>query len=149
MDTLGRVSIFLLYVFLVSLFYDIYKENKTMKTFKNLLIGLLVIASMSGCGLLCRHKQNTPDTYATSMRILYERDFTVAQFDSICVADTIPRDLKLWKSYSMRDYETNKPITEYLYIKRLGANEEMFRVMMPTDSTYNIIKRITYVNKEE
>ena len=136
-------------VVLVSLFRDIYMKNEIMKTFKNLLIGLLVIASMSGCGLLCRHRQNDQETYATSMRILYERDFSRAQFDSICVADTIPVDLKLWKSYSMRDYETNKLITEYLYIKRLGANEEMFRLMMPTDSTYNIIKRITYVNKEE
>ena len=72
-----------------------------MKAFKNFLLGLLVIASMSGCGLLCKQKQNTDgQNYGTSMKILYEKDFTHAQFDSICVADTLPMDLEQWKPYS-------------------------------------------------
>jgi uncharacterized protein YceK len=123
--------------------------NDTMKALKNFLLGLLVIASMSGCGLMCKQKQQTPTTYGTSMRILYDRDFTRAQFDSICVADTIPMNLELWKAYSSRDYETSAVITEYMYIKRLGANEELFRLMIKEEDLYNIYKRITYGNKEE
>lgn len=123
-----------------------------MKTFKNFLLGLLVIASMSGCGLLWKRERPQPNegVYgATAMRILYDKDFTRVQFDSICVADTIPPDLKLWKSYSVRDYETGKPITEYMYIKRLGVSEELFRLMVKTENNYNIYKRVTYGIKEE
>ena len=113
--------------------------------------GLLMIAiglSLVSCGLF-RKAPTTPENYGLSMRILYNREFTYTQFDSICVADTIPANLSLWKAYSSRDYETNNIITEYLYIKRLGANEEMFRLIMVNDSTYNIYKRITYGNKEK
>ena len=113
--------------------------------------GLLMIAiglSLVSCGLF-RKAPTTPENYGLSMRILYNREFTYTQFDSICVADTIPANLSLWKAYSSRDYETNSIITEYLYIKRLGANEEMFRLIMVNDSTYNIYKRITYGNKEK
>ena len=122
---------------------------KTMKSIKTILFGLLVAISIGGCGLIGKHRPNQPDTYGTSMRILYDRNFSYAQFDSICVADTIPLDLRLWKAYSARDYETNAIINEYMYIKRLGNNEELFRLMMVNDTTYNIYKRITYGNKEE
>lgn len=116
-----------------------------MKAFKNFLLGLLVIASMSGCGLLCKQKQEVPETYGVNMKILYERDFTHAQFDSICVADAIPMNLELWKAYSTRDYETNKVITEYMFIKKLEKNgEEIYRLMIVDEDTYNIYKRITY-----
>ena len=120
-----------------------------MKTFKTFILGLLVLVSMSGCGLLCKQKQKDPETYGTSMRILYERDFTYRQFDSICVADTIPNNLDLWKAYYQFDYETNNAVIEYLYIKRLGASEELYRLMVIDEDTYNIYKRITYGNKEE
>lgn len=120
-----------------------------MKTFKTFLLSLLLITSVSGCGLLCKQKQKDPETYGTSMRILYDKDFTYKQFDSICVADTIPNNLELWKPYSQFDYETNKAITEYLYIKRLGVNEEIYRLMVIDEDTYNIYKRITYGTKEE
>ena len=113
--------------------------------------GLLMIAvglSLVGCGLF-RKAPTTPENYGLSMRILYDREFTRAQFDSICVADTIPMNLDLWKAYSTNDYETNDIITEYLYIKRLGLNEELFRLMIKDEDTYNIYKRITYGNKEK
>lgn len=116
-----------------------------MKSFKNFLFGLLVTVSISGCGLLCRQKQEVTETYGVSMRILYDKDFTHAQFDSICVADAIPVDLELWKSYSSRDYETNKVVTEYMFIKKLEKNgEEIYRLMIVDENTYNIYKRITY-----
>lgn len=122
-----------------------------MKTFKSFLLGLLVIVSMSGCGLLCKQKQNTDgQNYGTSMKILYEKDFTHAQFDSICVADTLPMDLEQWKPYSSIDYETSQGITEYLFIKSLEKDGEViYRLIVVDEDTYNIYKRITYVNKEE
>ena len=113
--------------------------------------GLLMAAvsfSLFGCGLF-RKAPTVPETYGMGMRILYDRNFSYAQFDSICVADTIPADLNLWKLYSATDYETNATIDEYMYIKRLGKDEEIFRLMMVNDSTYNIYKRITYGDKEE
>lgn len=128
--------------------FDIYRKTKTMKNW--IKRGLLMIAvsfSLFGCGLF-RKAPVTQETYGLSMKIIYDKNFSYAQFDSICVADTIPLDLKLWKMYSTTDYETNAIINEYMYIKRLGSNEELFRLMMVNDSTYNIYKRITYGNKE-
>jgi hypothetical protein len=84
------------------------------------------------------------------MRILYDKDFTYAQFDSICVADAIPMNLEQWKAYTSRDYETNNIITEYMFIKALEANGEViYRLMIVDEDTYNIYKRITYGNKEK
>lgn len=122
-----------------------------MKAFKNFLLGLLVIFSMTSCGLLFKQKQNNdPQTYGTSMRILYDKDFTYAQFDSICVVDVIPQDLEQWISHSAQDYETGKMITEYLFIKSIDSNnEEIYRLIILDEDTYNIYKRITYVDKEE
>ena len=128
---------------------DIYKKNKDMKNWiKNGLLMVAIGLSLVSCGLF-KKAPTTPENYGLSMRILYDREFTYAQFDSICVADTIPINLDLWKAYSTRDYETNDIITEYLYIKRLGNNEEMFRLMIKDEDTYNIYKRITYGNKEK
>ena len=119
-----------------------------MRALKAFFVAILVIVSVGGCGLLRRQKmQDVP--YGASMRILYNRDFTRHQFDSICEADTIPSDLKLWKRYSTKDFETDSVIVEHLYIKRLGVNEEIFRLMVKGDDRYNIYKRVTYGDKEE
>lgn len=110
---------------------------------------LAISFSLFGCGIF-KKAATVPETYGASMRILYDREFTYAQFDSICVADTIPMNLELWKAYSQRDFETNNVITEYLYIKRLGlGGEELFRLMIIDEDKYNIYKRITYGNKEK
>ena len=114
--------------------------------------GLLMIAvglSLVSCGLF-RKAPTTPENYGLSMRILYDREFTRAQFDSICVADAIPMNLEQWKAYTSRDYETNNIITEYMFIKALEANGEViYRLMIVDEDTYNIYKRITYGNKEK
>ena len=121
-----------------------------MKGIKAFLLGMVVMFSMTSCGLLFKQKQNPPETYGTSMRILYDKNFTYAQFDSICVVDVIPIDLGEWKSHTTVDYETNKPITEYLYIKSIDSNnEEIYRLIILDQDTYNIYKRITYGDKEE
>ena len=125
------------------------RKTKHMKNWiKNGLLMIAVGLSLVSCGLF-RKAPTTSENYGLSMRILYDREFTHAQFDSICVADTIPANLDLWKAYFTRDFETNDVITEYLYIKRLGLNEELFRLMIKDEDTYNIYKRITYGNKEK
>jgi hypothetical protein len=73
----------------------------------------------------------------------YELTINKQQLDSICLVDTLS-SLDKWIVSSYRDYETKKGVNKYLYIKSLGAEEQIYILSTPNDSIYNIIKRITY-----
>ena len=72
----------------------------------------------------------------------FERDFTLAQFDSICKADNISKNLDKWHKLQATDGETHYTITEYLYIKSLGNNECIYRLVKKPNNIYKITKRI-------
>lgn len=78
------------------------------------------------------------------MKNAFESVFTKSQFDSICIVDTLPVDLEFWHKLYYRDYETRQPKTEYLFIKRLGKQESIYRLEPTDDSKYKITKRITF-----
>ena len=81
--------------------------------------------------------------YGVSMKNAFERVFTVIQFDSICKADKISKDLTKWHSLSSRDGDTNEVFTEYLYITYRGNQEIVYRLIKVDNSHYKITKRIT------
>ncbi len=120
-----------------------------MKKFLNILLVFLIGAAISSCCLFRKvpQKQTTDMVLAGSMKIVYERDFNPYQFDSLCVADTIPQLLTKWRKSNIYDYETQKSIDEYLYIKRLGTNESIYRLILKDEETYNVRKRIVYETK--
>lgn len=123
------------------------------RIFKILTV-LLVTVSIFGCGPLRRlcHKNNNDDQsgkYAYSMQIVFDKKFNLYQFDSLCVADTLPILLTKWRKISVQDYESKETIEEYLYIKRLGKNESTYRLIKEDEETYNINKRVVYGAKKE
>ena len=88
----------------------------------------------------------SPDTtivlYGGYMRNSYEKVFTQYQFDSICKVDYISNDLKNWHIFSSRDGETQEAFSEYMYIKQIGQNEIIYRLLKTRDGKYKITKRI-------
>jgi len=68
--------------------------------------------------------------------------YSYAQFDSMCVADTLPSDLTMWKSIGFVDYETNAKNKLFLYMKSNGRNETMYKVEDTSDDSIKIIKRL-------
>ena len=87
--------------------------------------------------------ESSNDVYGAHMLNAFENYYTKAQFDSICDVDNINPDLQQWHILSLRDYETNENVSQYLYIKSLGANEIIYRVHPLDSNTYKITKRIT------
>lgn len=100
---------------------------------------IITIFLILSCGV---SKKNTTTENPTSMMILLDTTFTKFQFDSLCVADTINPNYKEWLVMSFIDYETNKTINEYTYIKTLNEDEIMYRLIID-ETEYNIIKRLT------
>ena len=89
------------------------------------------------------------ENYGVTMKIVFDRQFNLHQFDSLCVADTLPVLLTKWRKITIDDYETDRTLEEYLYIKRLGKNESTYRLIKENEELYNINKRVVYETREE
>ena len=103
---------------------------------RKLLFGAL-LAFLVACG---SQKQVSKETYGMSMKNAFENVFSKAQFDSICFADSLPTDLRKWQRTQFRDFETREGETMYLFIKRLGKGEQIYRLEERGDS-FKITKR--------
>lgn len=70
-------------------------------------------------------------------------NYSIEQFDSMCVADTLPRSLDGWKFMGFKDYETNEKVYLYFYIKENGKNEVVYKLEKINNiDSIKIIKRI-------
>ena len=67
--------------------------------------------------------------------------YTIYQFDSMCVADTLPSDIRDWQTVSLKDYESNNKIVWFVYAKFLSDKDVLYRVER-VGSDYRIIKRV-------
>ncbi len=83
------------------------------------------------------------NVYGLSMRNMYERVYTPYQFDSICKADHISKDLNKWHIFASRDGETGEPFQEYMYILSSRDKEIIYRLIKTNNGNYKITKRIT------
>lgn len=129
---------------------------KNFKIVKNIFLCLIFLLTFSGsCG------KNIPSTvYEDSVLVVqddssfvfgqsgmknqFERNFTQQQFDSICRVDKISNNLNEWYVFASRDAETKEPLAEYMFIKDLGLNECIYRLIKNDDGTYHITKRVIY-----
>lgn len=86
----------------------------------------------------------TTDTIAgyNMMMNQFSGSFTELQFDSICVADGIERDLSKWHTFSFIDFEDGDSIFEYLWIKEYSANNEAIYIVTQDTVGYLITKRV-------
>jgi hypothetical protein len=63
------------------------------------------------------------------------------QLDSICNVESIPEDLEKWHGNVLYDYETNKEISQYIFIKEYNKKKEVIYTITIADSIYYFKKR--------
>ena len=101
--------------------------------------------SLSGCGMLSRlfHKDsdNTEVTIGTPSMYQVDYEYTGYQVDSMCVADSLPRNFDDWLRRAYQDYETSEYIVRYMYIRDLNDNYEMIYIITPRGEIYVVSKR--------
>lgn len=75
-----------------------------------------------------------------SIRSMYKQ----YQFDSICQVERLPNDLDKWHGNFLYDYETNKKIAQYIFIKNIDRKNEIIYTITvnDNDSVYYFAKRI-------
>ncbi len=86
---------------------------------RKIFLFLLVFLSLSGCGLFKKTHKTT--TQENPYDIIYSRtidNMTLAQFDSVCVADTLLGQLDDWYTSYFVDEETKETIAKHIYIKQ-------------------------------
>ena len=69
-------------------------------------------------------------------------NYSIAQFDSMCVSDTLPNDFSKWEVLWLKDDETGAKITLYIYMKESGKNESSYKVEKISNDSVKIIKRV-------
>lgn len=131
---------------------------KNFKILKSIFLCLIFLLTFSGS---CERKSTVSTITQDSVLVIqddsssfvfgqsgmknqFERNFTRQQFDSICRADKISNNLNEWYIFSSRDAETKEPLAEYMFIKDLGLNECIYRLIKNDDGTYHITKRVIY-----
>ncbi|MCH5167521.1 MAG: hypothetical protein J1F35_06450 [Erysipelotrichales bacterium] len=95
----------------------------------------------------CKSSNPTPiepksEIFSSQMMNAFEGYYSTLQFDSICQADNINKDLKKWRKLKLIDGETGEDVTQYIYIQSLGENEVIYRVQIINSSKMKITKRI-------
>ena len=70
------------------------------------------------------------------------KKYSMQQFDSMCVADKLPRNLTDWKFLGLKEYESNDRVSLFMYMKRGNLTETVYRVEDTMDDSVTIIKRV-------
>ena len=107
---------------------------------KSFIFTLLIIFA---CACSTFKTIDVSNSFGTKMQNAFEGYYTIEQFDSICIADTINPNIKEWQKLSIRDYESGEDASQYFYIKSLGEHENIYRVFYVNDSILKITKRVT------
>lgn len=107
-----------------------------MKKLFYLLFGFMVLA--------CSPKvvNGGDEELGNIMANAINKKVSLAQFDSICIADTLPNKLSEWKFLGLKEYESNIRVSLFMYLKRSGKTESMYRVEETMDDSVKIIKRV-------
>lgn len=107
---------------------------------RTIYIFFIVLISLFACNTV---KQPYVTEYDNIMFNTYESYYNQSQLDSICTVDGLEYDLDEWIQVYLRDDETKEVIFQYLYIKKLGENEIIYRVEKINGNLYKITKRVT------
>lgn len=131
-----RIHRILIVLFIMVLTFGIFYNCQTLNDRTPYIQGTHIVTDTTYSGTIY-------SVYGLSMKNAFEREFTLIQFDSICKADNISKDLTKWHSLSSKDGETNEIFTQYLYITYKGNQEIVYRLIKIDNSHYKITKRIT------
>lgn len=70
--------------------------------------------------------------------------YSMEQFDSMCVADSLPRNLGYWDYLGLKDYESNQRTALFFYMKNIGTDDVLYKVEETMDDSVKIIKKLMY-----
>jgi hypothetical protein len=70
--------------------------------------------------------------------------YSMAQFDSMCVADSLPRNLGHWEFLGLKDYESHERTALFFYMKNIGTDDILYKVEETMDDSVKITKRLMY-----
>jgi hypothetical protein len=82
------------------------------------------------------------ENMGNTMLLNFNGKLSMEQFDSMCVADTLPKSLMDWKFLGLKDYESNQRVSLFMYMKRNNKEEIMYRAENTMDDSVKIIKRL-------
>ncbi len=105
---------------------------------KKIFLSLISVIVLSCTPRYFSYESEKGDTMLKTMNGKYSNE----QFDSMCVADTLPRSILSWKYIDFKDYETNEKIGIYFFIKERGKTESVYKVEKINNDSVKIIKRI-------
>lgn len=105
---------------------------------KKILVLFILLLALSCTPKIVINDSNKGDIMIKTMNGNYSNE----QFDSMCVADTLPNDFSKWQTFYAADYETGDKIIIYLYLKECGTNESVYKVECISDDSVKIIKRV-------
>jgi hypothetical protein len=94
------------------------------------------------CVLSCTPKVIEKIDKGNIMVNVMKGKYSYAQFDSMCIADTLPRNLTDWKFLGLVEYETKDKHSLFLYMKSNGRNEVVYKVEELMSDSVKITKRI-------
>lgn len=108
---------------------------------------VLLISCDVSCGSMNNNQSSdsiemVSNTSKPMMMNTFENDFTKLQFDSICRVEKISNKLSDWHMFMSRDAETKEVFQEYMYIKSVGKNEAIYRLLIKENNIYRLTKRI-------
>ena len=78
-----------------------------------------------------------------NMKNSFNNEFTKDQFDSICIVDKLPNNLKKWDSLPLIDGENRSRAVKYMFIQRMDSLEVLY-ILKKINNKYKLNKRITY-----
>ena len=108
-----------------------------------------IFAFIIGFGMLaCSPKITTDGGEANIGNVMItaiDKKISMAQFDSLCIADTLPRKLGYWDFLGLKNYEDNQRVTLFSYMKKDGT---VYRVEETMDDSVKIRKRMIILLEE-
>ena len=112
------------------------------KRFIVLVFLLLALLSSVACGPTEKLGKKDNTLFSTGSRMyMTTNTYTNYQLDSMCVVDTLPKDLNQWVKGTYTDFETNAYIIRYMYIKELAIDYEITYIVTPRQDIYIVQKR--------
>ena len=102
------------------------------------IFGLILGFALLSCTPKITESVEKGDIMVNTMKGKY----SMAQFDSMCVADTLPRTLTEWKFTGLMEYESRDKHSLFLYMKTNGRYEAVYKVEETMDDSVKITKRI-------
>lgn len=135
-----------------------YKTQVTMKKLRTLIITLLSVLILVGCGQTNKYYSSSSnyDTetayFGASVESMqaYVYYYTLRQVDSMCVADNLPRNLDEWITERYLDAGMGYYVIKRMYIKEYSEVSELIYIIIPREELYKVTKRfVNYDPNEE